>query len=189
MEKHDWYLKVLLVIGAWFAIVTIFGVWEYDILRAEMVLNEKLLAIERITETAPLSGGAPGYVLALVTWTVLLLILGLVWSQVLFPCRNLLEKIIFSLVFGIFVMPVSIFIPFFFITAATVGGTLIGVGTPAFVEPILVNGLVNLFVSGLEQVYEFTNVFAFLVLGLMLWGAKKIMQKGNKPTQTYGAVS
>lgn len=179
-----WYLKVILLIGAWFAVVTIFGVWEYDILKAEMVLNEKLLAIDEITKQAPLSGGVPAYVLAMLTWTVLILALGLVWSQVLFPRRNLLEKIVFSLVFGVFVMPVSIFIPFAVITAATVLGTLVGVGAPAFVEPILVDGLVNLFVTGLEQVYEFTNVFVFFVLGLVLLVLKKMLKKPS-----YGAIS
>jgi hypothetical protein len=180
MEKSDWYLRVLLLIGAWFAVIAIFAVWEYDTLKAEMVLNEKLLAIDRIAQQAPLSGGAPMYVLALITWTILILVLGLVWSEVLFPHRNLLEKIIFSLVFGVFVMPLSIFIPFMVITAATVLGTLFGTGTPAFVEPILVGGLVDLFVSGLEQVYEFANVFAFLVVGLVLLMVKKMMAKGRQ---------
>lgn len=183
MQK-DTYLKVLLGIGIWFAFVTVFGVWEYNILKAEMVLNEKLLAIERITEKAPLSGGAPAYVLAMLTWTILILALGWVWSQVLFPHRNLLEKIVFSLTFGVFVMPISIFIPFAVITAATVLGTLLGTGAPAFVQPILVDGLVNLFVAGLEQVYEFTNVFAFFVVGIALLGLKKI-----RGQQEYGINS
>jgi len=181
MERRDWYLKVILLIGAWFAAVTVFGVWEYDILKAEMVLNEKLLAIDRITETAPLSGGVPAYLLAMATWTVLILALGMVWSQLLFPHRNLLEKVVFSLVLGVFAMPISIFIPFFMITAATVFGTLIGIGTPSFVVPILVDGLVNLFVSGLEQVYEFTNVFVFLALGLILLAGKKMFYKRARP--------
>ncbi len=172
MAHRDIYLKVFIGIAIWFAVVTIFGVWEYDILKAEMVLNEKLLSHDRIVEQAAFFGGTFAYIAEMVFWTLLVLILGSVWSAVLFPHRNLLEKIIFSLVFGVFVMPLSIFIPFTVITMGTVFTTLAGAPAPAFVGPTLTN-IVDLFVLGHEQIYEFTNVLIFLIIGLVLLGIKR----------------
>ncbi len=171
MEK-DLYTKLLVVIAIWFAVVTIFGVWEYSILKAEMVLNQKLLSHERIVESAPLQGGKIAYVLEMFVWTTIILALGYVWSKALFPHRNLLERIVFSFVLGIFAMPLSIFIPFTFITVATVFSTLTGATPPAYIGPTL-NNIVGLFVNGQEQIYEFANVFFFFILGLIVLGLRK----------------
>ena len=168
----DVYLKIITAIGIWFAIVAVFGLWEYDILKAEMVLNEKILSHGLVAQGGPFTGGKVTYVVEMFVWTALLLILGLLWSKILFPHRNILERVVFSMVFGIFVMPLSIFIPFVAITGATVLSTLFGATAPAFIGPILDN-IVALFVDGQEQIYEFTNVFAFLIVGLVFALLKK----------------
>ena len=110
----------------------------------------------------------------------LILVLGYVWSKVLFPHRNALERVVFSFLLGIFAMPISIFIPFTFITVATVFSTLLSSQAPAFVGPVLGSadtGIVGLFIQGQEQIYEFANVFFFLVLGAILLALKTIMRK------------
>ncbi len=175
--KNDIYLKVIIGIGIWFVLVTIFAVWEYSILKAEMVLNQKLLSHDLIAQKGPLKGGSPLYVIEMLVWTLLILALGLVWSKVLFPQRNLLERVVFSLIFGIFVMPLSIFIPFVMVTIGTVASTLFGTDAPGFIGPT-VGSIVELFVSGQEQVYEFANVFIFFVIGLALLAFKQL----RKPT-------
>ncbi len=179
--KKDFYIPGLIAIGVWFAVVGVFGVWEYSILKAEMVLNQKLLSHDRIVkEQAPFAGGKLTYVVEMLVWTSIVLILGYVWSRALFPHRNLLERVVFSFVFGIFVMPLSIFIPFTFITVATVFSTLTGAQAPAFIGPTLTS-IVGLFVNGEEQIYEFANVFIFLALGLVVLAfmSGKKSEKGN----------
>lgn len=177
--KKDLYLKVIIGIGVWMAVVTIFGVWEYNILQAEMVLNDKLLSYDRIVQTqAPFAGGKVAYVVEMFFWTVFILALGYVWSKILFPHRNLLEKIVFSFVLGIFIMPITIFIPFTAITIATVFSTLIGATPPEFIGPTL-NNIVGMFVNGHEQIYEFMNVFVLLMAGLVILGIKQFSQKSN----------
>jgi len=177
--KRDLYLKVIIGIGIWMAVVTIFGVWEYNILQAEMVLNDKLLSHDRIVQTqAPLAGGKVAYVAEMFFWTVFILILGYIWSKILFPHRNLLERIVFSFVLGIFIMPITIFIPFTAITIATVFSTLVGVTPPAFIGPTL-NNIVGMFVNGHEQIYEFMNVFILLIAGLVILGMKQFFRKSH----------
>lgn len=175
--KRDLYLKVIIGIGIWIAVVTIFGVWEYNILQAEMVLNDKLLSHDRIVQTqAPLAGGKVAYVVEMLFWTVFILALGYIWSKILFPHRNLLEKVVFSFVLGIFIMPITIFIPFTAITIATVFSTLIGATPPEFIGPTL-NNIVGMFVNGHEQIYEFMNVFVLLTIGLVILGIKQFSRK------------
>lgn len=177
--KKDFYIPILIAIGVWFAVVGVFGVWEYNILKAEMVLNQKLLSHDRIVqEQAPFAGGKLTYVVEMLAWTSIVLILGYVWTSALFPHRNLLERVVFSFVLGIFVMPLSIFIPFTFITVATVFSTLTGAQAPAFIGPTL-NSIVGVFVNGEEQIYEFANVFVFLVIGLIVLA----FMPGKKPEE------
>ncbi len=176
MEHKDLYLRVLIAIGIWFAVVTVFGVWEYNILKAEIVLNQKLPSHERVVDQIPFAGGRVTYIVEMFVWTAIILVLGFVWSELLFPMRTRFEKFVFSLVFGVFVMPLSIFIPFTAITIATVFSTLTASAPPTFIGPTL-NQIVALFVNGQEQIYEFANVFAFFALGAILLFFKNASQQ------------
>lgn len=187
MPHKNIYLPLLIAIGIWFAVVTVFGVWEYDILKAEMVLNQKLLSHERVVEQVPFAGGRITYVVEMFVWTAIILVLGFVWSELLFPMRTRFEKFVFSLVFGIFVMPLSIFIPFTAITIATVFSTLTGAAAPGFIGPTL-NEIVGLFVNGHEQIYEFANVFAFFALGAILLLLKNASERGRMDMQGNTAM-
>lgn len=172
----DSYLRVIMWIGAWFAVITAFGMWEYNILKAEMVLNQKLLSHGLVVQEGPFTGGAVTYVIEMLVWTSLILLLGLLWSEVLFPRRNFLEKIVFSFVLGVFAMPLSIFIPFVAITSATVLTDLLGMAAPSFVGSVLTK-IVELFSNGQEQIYEFANVSFFFVAGLVALLLKKVFAR------------
>jgi hypothetical protein len=183
MKNKDLYLKILVGIGIWFAIVTVLGVWEYNILKAEMVLNDKLLSHDKIVQQAPFAGGRVAYVTEMFVWTAIILVVGYIWSMLLFPRRNLLEKVVFSMVLGIFAMPISIFIPFVVITATTIFSTLMGTAVPDFVGSVL-NSIVELFSGGYEQIYEFTNVLVFFIIGGLLLIIKSLFLKQRSEIST-----
>lgn len=178
----DSYLRVITWIGAWFAVITVFGMWEYNILKAEMVLNQKLLSHGLVVKEGPLTGGGVTYVVEMLVWTSIILLLGLLWSEILFPRRNFLEKIVFSLVLGVFAMPLSIFIPFVAITSATVITDLLGMAAPAFVGTVLTK-IVELFSNGQEQIYEFANVTFLFLIGLVVLLFRKVFVKASYPSQ------
>lgn len=183
----DSYLRVITWTGIWFAVIAVFGMWEYNILRAEMVLNQKLLSHGLVVKEGPLTGGGVTYVIEMLVWTSIILLLGLLWSEILFPRRNFLEKIVFSFVLGVFAMPISIFIPFVAITSATVITDLLGMAAPAFVGPVLTK-IVELFSNGQEQVYEFANVFFVLALGLLVLLFRKVFAKASNSSQISSSM-
>ncbi len=170
MQKNI-FLKVILGIGIWFVLVMLFGVWEYNILKAEMGIVPKL-----VEALGPHKSGISSYIVQMLHWTALSLILGLIWSKILFPQRPLMEKIMFSLVFGVFIMPISFLIPYVIITITTVFSTIIGATPPEFAGKIL-NKLVAMLLGNKEQGYEVANVFGMLAIGVVILAVKSIFKK------------
>lgn len=171
--QRNIFLKVVLGIGIWFVLVMLFGVWEYNILKAEMGIVPNLVAA-----LGPHKSGVVSYMVQMLHWTAVSLILGLVWSKILFPKRPLMERIMFSLVFGVFVMPISFLIPYITITITTVFSTIIGIAPPEFVGKTL-NNLVMMLVGNKEQVYEVANVFGAFVLGAIILAIKSIFKRNS----------
>jgi hypothetical protein len=169
--QKDIFLRVVLGIGIWFIVAMLFGVWEYNILKAEIGVVPQLIAA-----LLPHKGGVLSYMMQMIHWTVVSLILGLVWAKVLFPKRPLMERIMFSLVFGVFIMPISFMIPYTAITITTVFSIIAGITPPAFVNKTL-GDLVNLLLSNKEQVYEVANSFGMLILGAVILLIKSLMPK------------
>lgn len=167
MQK-DLFLKIVLGVGIWFVLVMLFGVWEYSILKAEMTIVPKL-----VEALLPHKGGVLSYIVQMFSWTAMSLILGLIWAKILFPKRALMEKIMFSLVFGVFIMPLSFLIPYFAIAVAKVVSTIAGTAPPAFVGKIL-EKLVMMLLGNKEQVYETANVLGVLSLGAIILGVKSL---------------
>lgn len=158
-------------------LVMLFGVWEYNILKAEMGIVPKL-----VEALGPHKSGMVSYIVQMMHWTVLSIILGLIWSKILFPQRPLMEKIMFSLVFGVFIMPISFMIPYVTITITTVFSTIMGITPPEYVGKTL-NNLVVMLLGNKEQVYEVANVFGVLALGAIILGIKSIFKRNNPVQQ------
>lgn len=159
MQK-DIFLKVMIGLGIWAGLVAIFGVWEHSLLQAEMDLERKILAMGTLS-------GKSAYVVQMFSWSIMLLFLGLVWSQILFPKRPLIERMLFSFAFGILVMPVSFVVPYFAIVVTMVFARLFEFAPPEFVSTTIGN-IVTLFYTGQEQIYEFANVFTAFVIGAVV---------------------
>lgn len=175
--QRNTFLKVVLGIGVWFVLVMLFGVWEYNILKAEMGIAPKL-----VEALGPHKSGVISYMVQMLHWTVLSIILGLIWSKILFPQRPLMEKLMFSLVFGVFIMPISFLIPYVTITITTVFSTIMGITAPEFVGSTL-NKLVAMLLDNKEQIYEVANVFGALSLGIIILGIKSIFKRNNPVQQ------
>ena len=173
MQK-DIFLKVMVGLGIWASLVAVFGVWEYGLLKAEMDLERKILAMGALS-------GKPAYAVQMFTWSIMLLILGLVWSQIIFPKRPLMERILFSFVFGVLLMPISFVVPYFVIVVTTVFSRLFEFAPPEFVSTTI-NNIVNLFYTGQEQIYEFANVFTAFVIGAVILTIKFSLRKKVKPS-------
>lgn len=169
--QRNTFLKVVLGIGIWFVLVMLFGVWEYNILKAEMGIVPKL-----VEALGPHKSGVVSYMVQMLHWTVASIIIGLIWSKILFPQRPLMEKLMFSLVFGVFVMPISFLVPYVTITITTVFSTIMGITQPAFVGSTL-NKLVVMLLDNKEQVYEVANVFGAFALGVIILAIKSIFRK------------
>lgn len=151
------------------AAVAVFGAWEHNLLAAEMDLNRKILAMGALS-------GRFAYIVQMLVWTGMLLGLGYIWGKILFPKRILAERIVFSLILGIAVMPISFVIPYFIIVVTTVFSTLFGLTAPDFVSTTITN-IVNMFYGGQEQIYEFANVFGFFVVGIIILAIKQLFAK------------
>ena len=121
-------------------------------------------------------GSVTAYLGQMIFWTFSLILLGLVWAGFLFPKRPLVEKIIFSLPFGVLVMPLIFVIPAWIISAGKIGGELFGTGMPPYYGPT-VGKIVYLISSNHEQGYEIAAVLGFLVVGLLILGITKLVRK------------
>lgn len=151
--------------------------WEYNLLKAEMgLIDQLLLSTEQEPAGLVKQGSVASYLGQMAFWTAFLLLLGMVWSSFLFPKRPLVEKVIFSLPFGILVMPLSFVLPAFIISAGKIAGELFGAGPPAYYNPVL-GKIVSLISANQEQGYEVANVLGFLILGLIILGATKLRGK------------
>lgn len=160
--RRDYFFGVLTAIGIWSSLVVIFAVWEFKGLEKGVKAFQETSKLNFVFQAGPAQ-----YIIGMVAWTVLLLILGYVWAKIFFPERNWVEKIIFSLCWGVVVMPISFLIPFFFAVAGKVFANILGLGSPAYADAIL-KARAYLLVNNLEQVYEFVNVLIFLALGMII---------------------
>jgi len=173
----DRFIPTLLIIGIIASIyILVFG-WEYNLLRAEVGLSDQLLLS---SEDAPAGlinqGSVTAYLGQMVFWTTFLLLLGMVWSSFLFPKKSLVEKVLFSLPFGVLVMPLLFVIPAFIISLGKVIGEFLGTGVPVYYDPIL-GKIVELLSTNQEQGYEIVSVLGFLIVGLFILGVTKMMKK------------
>lgn len=174
---RDRFIPILLTIGIiGTAYILIFD-WEYNLLQAEMgLIDQLLLSSQEAPAGLVQQGSVAAYLAQMAFWTAFLLLLGMVWSSFLFPKRPLIEKVLFSLPFGVLVMPLAFVLPAFIISAGKVFGELLGAGVPAYYEPI-VGKVVQLISTNQEQGYEIAVVLGFLILGLIILGVTKLMRK------------
>lgn len=174
---RDFLIPTLVIIGIFATVYIVVFDWEYNLLKAEMGLIDKLLLSSK-TEPAGLvkQGSVTAYLGQMAFWTAFLLFLGLVWSSFLFPKRPLVEKVIFALPFGVLVMPLSFVLPAFIISAGKILGQLFGTGLPSYYEPVL-GKIVQLISTNQEQGYEIANVLGFLILGIIILILMKIIKK------------
>lgn len=175
-------MPALVVIGVIASAYILVFDWEYKLLEAEMGLIDKLLLSSQEAPAGLVKqGSVVAYLGQMAFWTILLSLLGFVWSNFLFPKRPLVEKIIFSLPFGVLVMPLSFVLPAFIISAGKILGELFGTGVPGYYAPI-VGKIVELISTNQEQGYEIANVLGFLILGLVIWGVMRLRKQ-------HGAIS
>ncbi|HEX9722370.1 MAG TPA: hypothetical protein VGA53_03840 [Candidatus Paceibacterota bacterium] len=153
--------------------------WEYELLKAEMgLIDQLLLSSQEAPAGLVQQGSVTAYLGQMVFWTFFLILLGLVWAGFLFPKRPLVEKIIFSLPFGVFVMPLAFVVPAWIISAGKVAGELFGTGVPSYYGPT-VEKIVHLISSNQEQGYEIAAVLGFLIVGLLILGITKLTRKNG----------
>jgi hypothetical protein len=169
--KRDYFFLILITAGIWTSIVMVFGIWEFEVLKVQ-VQRFQIAPIDKFI----FQPGVLPYISAIISWTLLLLANGLVWSQVLFPARQWVEKVIFALATGVAIMPLSFMIPFLLGTGGRVVANLLGLEAPKYVDAILKNHVFFL-VNNHEQVYELVNVLVFLAIGLLFLVIKSILRK------------
>lgn len=170
----DRFIATLLILGFFVTAYIIAFDWEYNLLKAEMGLIDQLLLSSGDDPAGLVSqGSVTAYLAQMGFWTAFLILLGLVWSAFLFPKRPLVEKIIFSLPFGVMVMPISFVFPAFIISAGKVIGENFGSGVPGYYGPI-VGKIVDLLSANQEQGYEIANVLGFLILGLAILAISRL---------------
>ena len=162
------------LIGLWSAFLMVAVILELKTIRTQILS----VPIDRLVfET-----GFWPYIIGTTSWTLLLLIVGFVWTKILFPQRPWLEKIIFSFVAGTIIMALSFSVPFFLDVGGRVIAVLFGAGVPLSSE-LLFQKHVELFVNNQEQVYELANILVFLVLGLVILMVQTLAgQSRNKPS-------
>jgi len=179
---RDLLIPSLVVIGIMATAYIVVFDWEYKLLEAEMgLIDTLLLSSQEAPAGLVKQGSVVAYLGQMVFWTVFLVVLGLVWSSSLFAKRPLVEKIIFSLPFGVLVMPLSFVLPAFIISAGKILGELFGTGVPGYYGPT-VGKIVELISTNQEQGYEIANVLVFLIIGLIIFGVTRL----RKP---HGAIS
>lgn len=167
--------RVLLIVGALFAINTIVFVTEYTLLKAEMSLIEQKLQLAITNQVG--DGSIFAYITSVSLWTVLLgIVVGYVWSKILFPSVAFIEKFMASLVIGVFVMPLSFVIPAFIVSVRKLGSDFFGLPLPEYYN-YTIGQLVNLFGSNQEQGFELFNTLLFLALGIVILGIMRLQKK------------
>ena len=179
---RDRFIPALLIVGIVATLYIVVFDWEYKLLEAEMGLIDTLLLSSQEKPAGLVAqGSVTAYLGQMVFWVATLILLGLVWAGFLFPRRPLVEKVIFSLPFGVLVMPLAFVIPAWIISAGKVWGEFLGTGAPSYYGPT-VEKIVHLISSNQEQGYEIATVFGFLILGLVILGVYKLMQKESRTT-------
>lgn len=180
MRRDSFFLSMSLL-GIWSSLLAIVAVWEFKGLEKGVKAFQETEKLKFVFETGPLP-----YVIAMISWTILLLLLGYVWSKIFFPEKNWVEKTIFSLCWGTVIMPISFLMPFFFAVTGKVIANLLGGASPAYADAILkARGF--LLVNNLEQVYEFVNVLIFLMIGLVILAIKTLKPNRQTPTARNSA--
>ena len=176
----DRFIPVLFVVGIITTAYILVFDWEYNLLHAEMGLIDTLLLSSPDDPSGLVrQGSVTAYLAQMGFWTALLIFLGILWSSFLFPKRPAVEKVIFSLPFGLLVMPLAFVLPAFIISAGKILGELTGAGLPVYYEPILVK-IVNLISNNQEQGYEVAAVMGFFILGLVIAAAARVLHKPKR---------
>ncbi len=158
-------IVALTIIGSINAVWIFIFLTEYSLIRAEMALiSEKLLlSIDDMVG----HGSVPSYITAMFVWFSILVGAGYAWAQLLFKNVDFFEKVMFSLVLGAFIMPLSFVIP----------AAIVSLEKLVFVEWMggvlpehyntTVDAVVTLLASNHEQAYELFNVFLFACVGII----------------------
>lgn len=165
--------------GIWSALLVIFAVWEFKGLERGVKAFQDLPKLKFVFEAGP----AP-YLLGMIAWTILILGMGYIWSKIFFPNRNRIEKFIFSLCFGVVIMPISFLIPFFFAVTGMVFANLLGLESPAYAGEIL-KARGALLVNNHEQVYELVNVLFFTIVGVVILFIKKTRERNPSVERNF----
>lgn len=177
----DKFILSLLILGIIVTAYIIVFDWEYKLLEAEVGLIDKLL-LSSPEDPAKLveKGSVISYLAQMGFWFSFLVLLGMVWSGFLFPKRPIVERVMFSLPFGVLVMPISFVMPAWIISLGKIISENFGSGEPpappAYYGPI-VGKIVGLISNNQEQGYEIANVLIFLVVGLIILGISKLKKQ------------
>lgn len=175
----DKFTPTLFILGIIVTAYIIVFDWEYKLLEAEMGLIDQLL-LSSPDNPAKLieKGSVISYLAQMSFWFSSLVFLGLVWSGFLFPKRPLMEKVIFSLPFGVIIMPISFVFPAWIISVGKIAGENFGTGVPEYYGPV-VGKIVGLISNNQEQGYEIANVLAFLILGFIILAIARLKKHGT----------
>ena len=126
--------------------------------------------------------GFASYVAALFFWSVLIGIVGLVWSYVFDRSMRHGSRVLFALSFGAFVLPLSFTLPMVFAVLA---------GPDSVAYLFVENELIGMLADNTEQSYEAMTLLLVFVLGVMFLILKEILFQGKKiqPISKYNGTS
>jgi len=118
--------------------------------------------------------GFSAFMAAFFFWIVFLSVLGFPWARVLLAKSEIVEQIIFAIVFGFFVMGSNILIAG---SAASIY-MLIGAGSTYTLD--ITDKITNALIGNQEQSYAILNVLIWFVAGIMVLIAKEIIMTARK---------
>lgn len=168
---------VLFIVGAITAIHLLVFMLDYSFLKADVNLLHSLL-INSGAESVGIvySNGLLAHLAALFVWSIIILALGFIWSNILAPRSVLIEKAILSFSLGLLIMPVNFLFSAWLISLGKLVWTGLGIGIPQYYTPAI-GKIVTLFASNLEQSYELVAAVFFSTIGLFVLGFLKFRYK------------
>lgn len=109
------------------------------------------------------------FVTASLFWLLFLSITGFPWAHAFLAKSDIIERVLFAIIFGFFAMSFNIFL------ATSVAVVHSFLGGDSLLTTELINKINNIFESNQEQGYAFLNVLIWFVVGVMVLIAKEVV--------------